>query len=508
MKKRAFLTHCLLLCLTSLLLPGQAGAFCGFYVAQVNKTVFNKTSQVIIARNGQDMVVTMSSDFEGDVEDFAMIVPVPEVLAQEQITIPPSGLFRAMEKYSSPRLVEYHDRYPCPLDNNLIIGQGFLSERLQLAPMQTISVHSKRRRSKVRIEAKYNIQEYKVLILSAKESDALEQWLLENGYNLPPNASEVLQPYIRSGMKFFVAKVDVEKLRQAGQTTLRPMQISYRSKKFMLPIRLGMANAKDYQDMLVYILSPKGRVETVNYRTLRVPTNLDVPTFVKDSFSIFYRDLFHKTWKESGKNNVILEYAWDLTAPRAPIRIYGRPSPPLRKCDPCSYPVPPHNDLMNAGAKWLLNDGSSSYNPSIFFTRLHVRYDRKHFPQDLLFHEVPDWDQYQARYVLHHAAQGPFNCKEANGYVAAVKHRRKKEVSNLTSLTGWDAENYQSYISEWDQYLMQGVPIIEAPETKDNDDGATGFGDVSGPNPWMPWLMLASVTISLLIIIRQRLVQS
>ena len=37
----------------------------------------------------------------------------------------------------------------------------------------------------------------------------------------------------------------------------------------MLPIRLGMVNADGAQELFVYALTRKGRVETTNYRTVR-----------------------------------------------------------------------------------------------------------------------------------------------------------------------------------------------------------------------------------------------
>jgi hypothetical protein len=53
-------------------------SFCGFYVAKADAKLFNNTSQVILVRDGDRTVITMSSDFKGKVKDFAMVVPVPE----------------------------------------------------------------------------------------------------------------------------------------------------------------------------------------------------------------------------------------------------------------------------------------------------------------------------------------------------------------------------------------------------------------------------------------------
>ena len=98
-------------------------------------------------------------------------------------------------------------------------------------------------------------------------------------------------------MKFFVVKVNLENFQSQGLENLRPIQMTFRSEKFMLPIRLGMANANGDQDMIVYAFSDQGRIEPTNYRNVEIPTNKEIPVFVKDRFGEFYTALFDKAWK-------------------------------------------------------------------------------------------------------------------------------------------------------------------------------------------------------------------
>jgi len=166
---------------------------------------------------------------------------------------------------------------------------------------------------KVTVEAKYEIGEYDILILSAKESNGLERWLLDNGYKIPNKAKEVLEPYVKNDIKFFVVKVNLEKQRNSGFKHLSPIQISFESDRFMLPIRLGMANAKDEQDLVVYAFTREGRVEPTNYRTVKIPSNRNVPLFVERYFGEFYKDLFHRAYYREKMNSVFLEYAWNVS---------------------------------------------------------------------------------------------------------------------------------------------------------------------------------------------------
>jgi hypothetical protein len=97
-----------------------------------------------------------------------------------------------------------------------------------------------RKKETVKVEAKYLIGEYDILILSAQESSGLKEWLTSNGYKIPDKAEEVLEPYIKSNLKFFVVKVNEAEKKKLPGNFLRPIQISFNANKFMLPIRLGM----------------------------------------------------------------------------------------------------------------------------------------------------------------------------------------------------------------------------------------------------------------------------
>src|SRR5207302_1697836 len=148
------------------------------------------------------------------------------------------------------------------------------------------------------VEARYDVGEYDVLILSAKESDGLVQWLTENGYRIPKGAEAVLASYIKQNMRFFVAKVNLERMKTIGNAYLRPLQVRYESAKFMLPVRLGTVNANGPQDLIVYALTRNGRVETTNYRTVKLPSDIDVPLHVKDEFGKFYTAMFDQVVRD------------------------------------------------------------------------------------------------------------------------------------------------------------------------------------------------------------------
>jgi hypothetical protein len=411
-------------------------SFCGFYVAKADANLYNNKSQVILVRNGNYTSITMSSDFKGNVKDFAMVVPVPTVLKRDEIRISDNSLFKRLDDYSAPRLASYYDSNPCmAYQYDDMIPMSSMAEGNTRAA--TVAKRSEAKNYGVTIEATYQVDEYEVLILSATESEGLKNWLTDNGYKIPEKAEKVLTPYIRSNLKFFVVKVNLEKFKQfnaSGYNKLRPIQISFQSPKFMLPLRLGMANSTGEQDMLVYAFTRSGRIEAVNYRTVKIPTDREVPLFVKDHFGKFYSDLFTKTYRNEGQNCVFLEYAWNAS-PNWGV-----------KCDPCVGNPPMMNDMMQAGVNWFQNNnGWGGNNTTVFFTRLHVRYTNQHFPQDILFLETPNQENFQGRYVIHYPAQGDLSCEAGKAYRETLTNRKTRELHELSALTGWPVYEYQSY---------------------------------------------------------------
>ncbi len=99
--------------LLALVASGGAAAFCGFYVAKADTELFNNASKVVLARHDGRTVISMANDYEGDLTEFAIVVPVPQILEREQIHVADNALIDHLDAYTAPRLVEYFDPDPC-----------------------------------------------------------------------------------------------------------------------------------------------------------------------------------------------------------------------------------------------------------------------------------------------------------------------------------------------------------------------------------------------------------
>ncbi|MBD2146879.1 DUF2330 domain-containing protein [Sphaerospermopsis sp. FACHB-1194] len=454
MKKFRLFIPLIIALLAVLSFAPTALAFCGFYVAKADTKLYNQASQVVIARDGNKTVLTMANDFQGDVKDFAVVVPVPTVIKEEQVRVAQPNIIERLDAFSAPRLVEYFDEDPCSPQ---------IRPRSMLAPTAAARGGSSEEKTMadnslgVTVEARFNVGEYDILILSAKESNGLETWLNRNGYKIPRGANQLLKPYIRSSMKFFVAKVNLDKFEESGYQFLRPLQIAYESPKFMLPIRLGMINANTEQDLIVYILSPQGQAEVTNYRTVKIPSNMNIPVFVKNEFGDFYKSMFQTSYTKEDKKVAFLEYAWDMG-----------------NCDPCSAQPLNTEELKQAGVFWLDNNGNNNNriapgfgfpfsNNNVYITRLHVRYTRNKFPEDLMFQTTSNRESFQGRYVLQHPFTGNLQCSAGREYKRSLPRRFEKEAQTLAQLTNWKIQDIRQKMrisvgnitnSWWESFLM------------------------------------------------------
>jgi hypothetical protein len=416
-----------------------AFAFCGFYVAQGDAPLYNESSKVVLAWDDGKISVTMASDYRGEPKEFGLVVPVPVVVQKSDIRVVNMSLVDKLDAYTAPRMTEYFDD-PCPrplvLYDLAMGGNAMVPKPTTRAAPPTIS-----------IEAQYQVGVYDIVILRAAESGDLVDYLTRNGYRIPAGAEDVLGSYIAQNMHFFLAKVNLARQNAAGEKFLRPLQVSYKSPKFMLPIRLGTVNAQGPQDLLVYALTRHGRVEATNYRTAKMATKVPVPVYVRNELAPVYKAAFERQIRQDGMSNIYTEYAWGLNT----------------FCDPCIAPQLDSTELFVLGAHWLYPDVAPDKDPAAmpqlgsvgtagFLTRLHVRYDRAHFPEDLQFEETGDTSSYQVVYSVHHPWRGDaHSCPEAAEYLHSLPARFESEAANLAQLTGWNTDDIRKRMAQTEE---------------------------------------------------------
>src|SRR6185369_6829785 len=104
----------------------------------------------------------MKNDYKGPLDDFARVIPVPVVLHEKDVKTLPKTVFDHTDSLGSPRLVEYWEQDPCP------IARPMDEDRAMAAPTSVArsagAGMAEAKKASVKIEAKFDIAEYKILI--------------------------------------------------------------------------------------------------------------------------------------------------------------------------------------------------------------------------------------------------------------------------------------------------------------------------------------------------------
>ncbi|HJL15847.1 MAG TPA: DUF2330 domain-containing protein, partial [Sandaracinaceae bacterium LLY-WYZ-13_1] len=397
-------------------LVGDAHAMCGCMVRRrppqpgEQGALLNKATIVVMMREGAHTVLSFQNDYFGPAEDFALVVPVPVVLSEGDVRTLDRGLFDRLQAVAAPHMVELWEQPPCPIARprrsmrrpalDSLAGSGGRGGigAAQAAPPPVV------------VEAQFQEGEYDITILGADDSTALERWLRDHGYHLPQGAARHLRPYVQQGMKFFVARVDIGRLREVARERrqqvqrqqrwmsgglgqllegppvsnappsdaelgrfLSPLRIHYESDAFALPVRLGLLNSMGEQDLVVHVLSPEGRYEVANYGNRTVPTNVHVHGRAARSYGRFY-DAFFDVLSARAPRRVFTEYAGPIT-----------PVASSSGCVGCARPGLAEADLAALGEELMPGHGDGSRLADFTLTRLHYRYGRRGLPDDLVF---------------------------------------------------------------------------------------------------------------------------
>lgn len=399
--------------------PATAAAMCGCMMPVDDTGIPESTqltsdaSQVVMMRYGTKTIQTMQNRYEGPLESFAIVIPTPVVLAEENVKTLYPEVFANLDRVSAPRLTEYWQHDPCEevpgfgsvdatSENDDRGGAGNANNGVSPPADPGVIV-----------EAEFQVGEYQIQILSAEDGTGLEDWLIDNGYRIPNGAAQYLQPYVEAGMYFFVAKVDATKVEFDGdRAQLSPLRFHYDTEDFTLPVRLGMLNSTGRQDLLVYTLG-ESRFEAANLPNATIPTNVSVVDSVRDDFPQFYDQLFEKTLDAHG-DPVITEYAswaWEV----------------------------PYEDLASLGGDVVMESTGEQYFPyDMVLTRLHLRYEKDDLGEDIIFRAADPifggqeaWgnrgtvdptlmqqgvtesggNQFRAQYIIKHEWTGAVDCE-------------------------------------------------------------------------------------------------
>nr|NIS31249.1 DUF2330 domain-containing protein [Actinomycetota bacterium] len=100
----------------------------------------------------------------------------------------------------------------------------------------------------VRVWNESRVGDYTTAIIGGESGDAVREWLLSNGYDIPERASEIIDHYVYTGHRFAAFRYDP---LDASDGTLPPITITYAGTKPCVPIKITAIASVPVLDVMV-----------------------------------------------------------------------------------------------------------------------------------------------------------------------------------------------------------------------------------------------------------------
>jgi len=355
----------------ALLLAGPAWAFCGVYAGSAeSETPTNARSEAVLVRDGDTTTLTLAADVRGGGTDFALLLPVPEVLTPNDVRLVDPGLVDKVRTYGVPRAVVYDcDTALAEAGPTWAAGcAGALGCSRADEAFGELGQEGPQAETTVVVEAAFSVGSYELVVLSAEESADLWSWLSQNGYSVPEGGRDVLQSYLDQGVYFLAARVSLDAAPQEGDW-LQPLQLRYTAAELSLPIRIGTISAEGEQEVLLHVFTGdgEGQVGIANVPEAILDHDCMWPADVSD-FAAWYEARLGNAIGGDHGIGWIREHSWPVYSTQSNYH-----------CDPCT----PEGDFT---LEELLALGASNAWLDVQYSRLRVRYLPQDVTEDLVLY--------------------------------------------------------------------------------------------------------------------------
>jgi hypothetical protein len=105
-----------------------------------------------------------------------------------------------------------------------------------------------------------NVGPYATVQLSATDSSALQNWLAQNGYDIPADVAPVVAEYIKEGFDFLAMKL----LPNQGVQAMRPVRVTTPGASLSLPLRMAAVGTGPEVGITIWVVAD-GRYEPQNF---------------------------------------------------------------------------------------------------------------------------------------------------------------------------------------------------------------------------------------------------
>ncbi len=218
------------------MLPATPARTDGCFLPKTSRVATSFDQLAVMVKTEDDVTMTLSTQYSGDGEDFAWIIPVKGLLS-------PGRVYEAPEDLSA---VSFLSTYSAPEIEWLYETRNFAGGALGM-------MMAGRGLSSVAVIDGLLTDNYEVSVLKAKDKSSLVDWLLDNGYSVAPRTEGVLGEYIREGWSFVAVKIRA-RARGEKRGYPRPICVRYKSEDLVFPLRVSSVSTKEEVRVILMII--------------------------------------------------------------------------------------------------------------------------------------------------------------------------------------------------------------------------------------------------------------
>jgi hypothetical protein len=207
----------------------------GFFPDSVYRDLYESAQKAVILYGNSTEHLILSVSFEGDAEDFAWVIPLPN---KPEIAVTDPELFWELSDFTATE-------FPG--------GGGWLWGCGGAAPGGQEGVD---------VIEEQVVGPYATAILSATNATALADWLNANGYIFPEDGEEIVSEYIQKEWYFVATKINAveEDTGYAlAEGAIEPIVLSFASDEIVYPLRITSLSATS-PEVLLYVLADHAMV--------------------------------------------------------------------------------------------------------------------------------------------------------------------------------------------------------------------------------------------------------
>ena len=193
--------------------------------------------------------------YAGSSNDFAWIIPVP---AAPEVSLGATALFAELERSTQPLPTtsarvdgSCRVRRACPVADPC--GPGRLCLDGGAATPTPPEVPPAPPPPELATGRVAELGPYAIATLAASDPEALERWLTDNGFTLPPGAGAALAPYLETPHHFVALRLRQD--RERGE--IQPIVVRSSSPEPCIPLRLTAIAATEDMPVTVYVLADR-----------------------------------------------------------------------------------------------------------------------------------------------------------------------------------------------------------------------------------------------------------